>query len=150
MAESTSPGYRINAPSVVSQTIDQETIIINFDTGVYYSTNETGAAIWSLIEQRATCCRIVDCLRRTYTPDGVSIGDSVARFIEDLRREELIVVSDATSETDTATVPEAAKDPPTFSAPVLERYNDMADLLLLDPVHEIEDRARQDGRNPAP
>lgn len=140
--------YRINAPNVVSQTIDRETIIINFDSGVYYSANETGAAIWTLIENGATADGIIEDLKASYLPDGVSIEQSVAEFIEHLANEGLVAVSDGGLETDAA-ASEPSGERTSFAAPVLERYNDMAELLLLDPVHEIEDR-RQSGRNSAP
>lgn len=43
--------FRINAPTVISETIDGEAIIINLDTGAYYSLRETGAAVWQLIDK---------------------------------------------------------------------------------------------------
>ena len=38
--------FRINAPRVVYQTIENETIIIDFDNGAYYSADGVGAEIW--------------------------------------------------------------------------------------------------------
>jgi hypothetical protein len=139
--------YRINTPSVVSQTIDRESIIIHFDTGMYYSTNPTGAAIWSLIENGATGEGIIECMRCNYAADDRTIADAVARFIEDLQAEQLIVGTDSVPESTTQSPSAPEGDRPAFSDPILQKYADMAELLLLDPVHEIEDRARQDGRN---
>jgi hypothetical protein len=113
---------------------------------MYYSANETGAAIWSLIEAGASADRIVRRLERSYSSNGTAIADSVARFVADLLREELIVGAETASEADPDD-PAPAGDRPEFSEPVLERFSDMADLLLLDPVHEIEDRTRRDERN---
>jgi len=86
MAESTSPGYRINAPSVVSQTIDQETIIIHFDSGMYYSANETGAAIW----ERARESGIEGLHAKVFSPEDqmlhLCMHPSVGHgFVVDLR-----------------------------------------------------------------
>lgn len=38
---------RINAPSVVGEVIDGEAVILNLETGKYYSARGSGSAIWS-------------------------------------------------------------------------------------------------------
>ncbi len=38
-----------------------------------------------------------------------------------------------------ALAPISAGDRPAFEAPVLESYSDMQDLLLLDPIHDVDD-----------
>lgn len=137
------PSYRVNAPTVVAQTIDQQTIIIHFDTGMYYSTNPTGAIVWSLIENGAAVDQIVDYMRSNYAGNSRTIGDGVASFLQSLETEHLIVGSDSPSPP-AQNHASAPTDPPEFVSPVLQKYADMAELLLLDPVHEIEDRARRD------
>ena len=42
------PGrYRVNEPGVIHQSIDGETVIINLDSGAYYSLDAVGAVIWA-------------------------------------------------------------------------------------------------------
>ena len=38
--------FRINNPKVIHETIDGETVIVNLDSGNYYSLDATGADIW--------------------------------------------------------------------------------------------------------
>jgi len=41
--------YRINESKAISETIDGEAIIVNLDTGFYYSANKTATIIWNEI-----------------------------------------------------------------------------------------------------
>lgn len=142
--QSSSVFYRVNSPSVVAETLGRETIIIHFDSGMYYSTNETGALIWSMIERGTPADRIAACLAARCDANGISIPDSVARFLNDLEAEGLVVKAEGTSEADEIAPGERIA----FTEPSISRYTDMADLLLLDPVHEIEDRSGRNADSP--
>ena len=41
---------RVNRPTVISETIDGEAVVINLDSGHYYSLDGTAGEIWSLVE----------------------------------------------------------------------------------------------------
>jgi len=43
--------FRVCAPSVVSEVIDGEAVIMDLRTGYYYSARDTGALAWTWIEQ---------------------------------------------------------------------------------------------------
>ncbi len=45
--------FRINRPRVTHETIDGESVMIDFDTGNYYSLNPVGSAIWDLVDAGA-------------------------------------------------------------------------------------------------
>ena len=136
--------FRINAPTVISETIDGEAIIINLDTGAYYSLRETGAAIWQLLEQGATGQAISAELIRRYDSSLPTIellskaGAKTVLLVQD----ELIVPHDGER-----TMPQSAGFIPTdghrklpFTPPTLEKFTDMADLLLLDPIHDVSEQ----------
>jgi hypothetical protein len=132
--------YSGNAALVAAQTIDQETVIIHFGSGRYYHTDAVGAALWEGLEAGASLEELVERLAARYTGDRAEMTAAVAHFLEQLQAEDLIVAEEAVG--DASPLPDApvSKSHGAFSAPVLDRYTDMADLLLLDPVHEIEDR----------
>ena len=44
---------KINEPNIVHENIDGETIILNLDSGNYYSIVDVGADIWNYIEKGA-------------------------------------------------------------------------------------------------
>jgi Coenzyme PQQ synthesis protein D (PqqD) len=134
--------FRINTPRVVHETIDGETIIIDFDNGAYFSADGVGAVIWEQIGQSASVNDIVHTLTQRYTGEHSEIKTEVERFLSELQRESLIAPLDHAP-----SVPRAAPampDPnltarPGFQAPSLHKYIDMQDLLLLDPIHEVDE-----------
>jgi len=135
--------FRINTPRVVHQTIDGETIIIDFDNGTYFSADGVGAMIWEQIAQNASVDEIVHALTQHYAGDGADIKKGVGQFLIELERESLIAPLDSPPPAPRAApvIPDpslAAR--PAFQAPSLNKYTDMQDLLLLDPVHDVDEQ----------
>lgn len=140
---SQSTSFRVNAPRVVHQTLDGETIIIDFGNGSYFSTNATGAIIWQQIVRNAPVNHIIQLLTGSYIGDETTIRNGVEQFISELEREWLIVPMDGASLS-----PDAAPvmpnpiptSQPTFQTPSLDKYTDMQDLLLLDAIHDVDEQ----------
>ena len=130
-----SASFRVNSPTVVSETVDQEVVMIHLDTGNYYSLRSTGALIWDALERGATVESITSALDAN-SHNGSDIGAVVGSFVNELRAEELIVPADNPATSSSATI-ELSAHP--FEPPVLEKYTDMQHLILLDPVHEVDD-----------
>ena len=74
------------------------------------------------------------------TTDGTGeIASAVESFLLELEREQLIARANGAQPAAAAAdppEPAAAKAP--FEAPRLERYTDMQDIILLDPVHQVD------------
>jgi hypothetical protein len=49
------------SPDATHQTVGEEAILINLNTGTYYSLNDTGTMFWELLDGRRT---IADCAQR--------------------------------------------------------------------------------------
>lgn len=136
--------FRINTPKITHQTIDGETIIIDFESGAYYSTDGAGAVIWELIAHMASVDEINQTLARHYAQtDPTAIKSHLEQFIAELERESLIVPVDPAN---TRTEKSATAQPPAgygggvFEAPTIFKYTDMQDLLLLDPIHDVDEQ----------
>ena len=136
--------FKINSPQVIHETIDGEVVIVNLETGNYYSLVKAGAHVWNLIEKNLSFGHISECLARRFEGDSKDIEKSVHRLAEELMREGLIS-EDTVSGIDLATpagiVPEktVGEHRQPFEAPFLQKYNDMQELLLLDPIHEVDE-----------
>jgi hypothetical protein len=122
--------YRINSPSVIHETIDDEVVIINLDKGHYYSLDGCGARIWKQVAGGVPVPAVVEGFEGERGEVEAGIRDLVA----ELEQEALIVPAD---EGAPATEPDAG-GPSTFEAVKLQRYSDMEELLLLDPIHEVD------------
>lgn len=131
--------YRPNTPKVIYETYDDEVVLINMDSGNYYSLNRTAGRAWASIERRATAQEIAQELRRDYACNGVQVEDELLRFVQELHQEGLIVPDEEAASVPAAPAAAAAAQRPPFEAPVLQKFSDMADLLLLDPIHEVDE-----------
>ena len=129
--------YRVNTPSIVSETIDGEVIIINLDAGNYYSLNNAvGVRVWTGIENGQSNDAIISALTRQYSAEPDTIQAAVTRFIADLQSENLIVPS---SDANTGVTLPGDAPAGEFEMPTLQKFSDMQDLLLLDPIHEVDE-----------
>jgi|SRR5271170_2212289 len=133
--------FRVNRPDVTNEVIDGEAVIINLVTGHYYSLEGEGAEVWSLLASGATIGAIVDQMTRCYAGDRPTISDNVLGLVSQLQQEQLIIIANEMG------VP-AVADPPhphtngngkgQFRATVLHKFTDMQELLILDPIHEVD------------
>jgi len=131
---------RVNAPEVIHETIDGEVIIISLASGNYYSVKGCGADVWDVIQHsNQTAPEIVAEVARLFGRSAAEVEASVVRFLEDLRTEGLIAGDEGQHGGPTLAVASANGRAPSqaFEPPVLEKYTDMQDLVLLDPVHEV-------------
>jgi len=136
--------FKINGSKVSHETIDGETLMVNLDNGNYYSVLGIGVDIWSLIASGAALADIVEVIDHRYEGARVDIEQSIDKFVAELQEEGLIVHEKGGAHVSLAGVDiraetKAGAKRPTFEAPILNKYADMRDLLLLDPIHEVDD-----------
>jgi hypothetical protein len=142
--------YRPDSPRVVHETLDGQTVIVHLDKGIYYSLDRIGSSIWQLLSEGASRGQVLQNLCVEYDAPMTLMEDAVANFIVQLRDEALIVPMPPGTECPVATLlPREGRERQAFVVPVLQRYSDMQDLLLLDPVHDVDEsgwpNARRDG-----
>ena len=132
--------FKVNSPPVIHQTLDGEVIVVNLDTGTYYSFDGIAAEIWAAAERGLTLEEVVsEAAERHDAPSAVA-APAVTRFLAELAREELIVGANGSepfAATETAAGVAAQE---TFPEPRLNKYTDMQELLLLDPIHDVDER----------
>ena len=128
---------------VVSEEIDGEVVIVNLNNGNYYSLTQSAAVIWAGITRGVTVEQMQSSLSARYSTDAGVLNQALAALLNALEVEKLIsrrVPSLTSQSADTALVDQSlALEKVAFQPPVFERFTDMEDLLLLDPVHEAED-----------
>lgn len=129
--------YRVNSPYVVHETIDGEVIIVNLDSGSYYSLDQAGAVLWESLAQGASLARAVALLEHRYTAEPGAIAAAAQALVTELLAENLLRPGEPAPADGPAPVLNGEARP--FVAPVLHKHTDMQDLLLLDPIHEVDE-----------
>ncbi|HET6363079.1 MAG TPA: PqqD family protein [Gemmatimonadota bacterium] len=128
--------YRVLKPEVVADVIDGEAVIMNLKTGKYFSSEGTGSDCWEALAAGLSVAQLVDQLTENYTADRTTIEAAVAEFVQDLVSHMLIAPGSAPPPSVTVKPSSSPRAP--FHAPVLNVYSDMQDLLLLDPIHDVD------------
>ena len=133
--------FKINIPDIIHETIDNEVLIIEFNSGNYYSLKEVGAEIWAGLVKGANSCEIISEISKKYTGSQEDIIRCVTQLIGELIQEKIItpVPTNQTQDLNQIGKVDFADkvENPAFSCPELQKYTDMQELLLLDPIHEV-------------
>ena len=83
---------------------------------------------------------IVEVISTQYSGDHAKIENGINQLIRQLLQEGLIVPAETPQESQIAhSVTGNVQIKPKFEMPVLHKYTDMEDLLLLDPIHEVDE-----------
>ena len=121
-----------NKEEVAFKIMDGEAIIINLSTGVYYSMDNVGNAIWEIIEGGFNIDECVAAILERYDVSYEEALADVKRLVKELLEENLIYVSDQQSQPKkNRKLVRQPKLP--YEPPKLNIYRDMEDLLALDP-----------------
>jgi coenzyme PQQ synthesis protein D (PqqD) len=127
---------RVASANVHSKVFDDEVVVLEMKTGTYFSLRGSGVDIWSLIERNASAAQIAEALEVRYEGAKAEIEAAVDGLVGQLA-EAALIVDDHSIESNG--IPDARGDGAPFPAPELERFTDMQELLLLDPIHEVDD-----------
>ena len=125
--------FKENSQKVVSDLIDGEMMLLNMEAGHYYSLMGAGAPLWSLICEGTTREALLESLTNAYPKnDKLVLEADLDDFLKSLRSEELV---SECSEAQSVAV-EFEKD---YAPPKVATYSDLQDLLLLDPIHDVDE-----------
>jgi hypothetical protein len=131
--------YRVNRPDVVMESFEGELVLVQMKSGNYYSLQGSAPIIWDLIDHGSSVEDIGDYLAASHAADSEEVRRSAKNLVEELVTESLIVPVDIASPNGSAKKPSPGVSDTPFVPPVLERYTDMQELLLLDPIHDVDE-----------
>jgi hypothetical protein len=131
----------VDPARVVHETVDGEVIIIQLERANYYSLAGSGREIWEMICAGMAPAAIVERLESAYEADSGEIERDVSQLITRLREEELVAQAGSGGGPAGSTANGEAPVPPlaggVFLPAKLEKYTDMQDFLMIDPIHEV-------------
>ncbi len=121
--------FELNRPDVVTESFDGEFVVLDLSSGVYFAFQGSGNAIFQALEQGARPGDILAALETA----GNAHRAAAADFIDALISARLIRPA-ANQQANAAPFPAAA----VATAPALERFDDLAELILADPIHDAD------------
>ena len=125
--------YIADTVRFLHDTIDGETVLIDAEKGHLFLFAGTGPGLWQRLAAGGTIDEVV---AESTTRYGDAAGRPTRQFIEKLVEAKLLrcgVPSSAMSVGIQATV-----WPATFVAPTFERYDEISDIISMDPIHEVD------------
>ncbi len=130
--------YQIDRSAVASEIIDGEAIMLHHGSGDYFSADGIGAVVWQWLGESRSPDQIVRLLKTSFPKASADIAPAVDAFLADLLKHELI--REGTSDRPAlASSQQMADLGSEFAPPTLHVYSDMREVLLLDPIHEVEE-----------
>ena len=80
---------------ILAQEAHGQTVLLRLEDGGYYALDEVGAAIWELCDGNRAVDEIVALLCAEFDAPEMIVRADVLEFVEDLRRERLLVLEAA-------------------------------------------------------
>jgi hypothetical protein len=76
----------------VSSTLEGEAVILSLDDCVYYGLNETGLAVWELVQEPAFAWKIRDEIVRRFEVKPDSCERDILNVLEQLKNSSLLEI----------------------------------------------------------
>jgi hypothetical protein len=126
----------VNAPHVVHETIDGETILIHLGNGSYYSLDGAGSEVWVLLAAGVSTEELFEAATDRFLGDRSEVETGLSSLLAELLREGLLVEGTAKAAADSFRFPPGQVP---FVVPVLQVYTDMQEFMLVDPLHDVDE-----------
>lgn len=125
--------YAVAGNHILRRQFEDELTVINMDSGAYYSIGGSALAMWDLLELGASPDELTAHLTAQFDVGVNTAEQDVRRIVSILLADSLILVYQGEGLGSSA--PAEPRRP--YEAPWVETFDDLQDLLLLDPVHDV-------------
>ena len=125
-------GFSVDDREVIHENLEGEAVLVHIGTGRYHSLRGTASEIWELVVAGHSGTAIVESMTARFDGDANTIAAETRRLLREVVEQGL--ASPAPPRAISALEAPANRRP--FTSPQLETFEDMQDLLLLDPIHE--------------
>jgi hypothetical protein len=126
----------VKSDRFAQETIDGETIIIDTVSGRLLLLLETAPLLLSILDAGLRPEALLEEISSRY---GVEARAQVHDFIAELTELGVLTTRDVVG---TSLAPEADRKvdwPSNFVSPVVEQYDDIADIMTMDPIHDVDE-----------
>jgi hypothetical protein len=120
--------YVVAAARTGSERIDDELVVISFDTSHYYCLNPTGTVVWTILSTGPHSVEEASqLLAGAHGLDLAATVQDVSEFVAGLEAENLVERTDGDASAATAALPEA---PPAYVVPRFEKFGTLEQLMI--------------------
>lgn len=113
---------------VVSDQFDGEAVVVNLESGAYYSLRDTAQEIWSLFKNNITRFGVINSFSNLTDAEKLELET----YLDFLLSEGLIEENETKSEDNfTSSL--------TFVGLTISKFDDMSNLIMIDPIHEADE-----------
>jgi hypothetical protein len=121
-------------PDVIDEVFDGEAVLVHLRTGFYYALSPAGTALWRLLAPGRSPAAVAAGVAAATGRSEEEARAELTAFAAALVAEQLAVPAEqAAPALDAAQL----RDLPA-GEPTLQRFDDMQDLLMLDPIHDLD------------
>jgi hypothetical protein len=131
--------YRLRDANIVSEIIDEEAIVMDLNSGSYFSAEGAGAVIWDGMVCGFEVAQIKQRVLQSFALDSARLDADFEDFAAALVANKLVEVADTAAPPSVDWSMPLPRHKRGYQSPVLNRYDDMQDLTLLDPIHDVEE-----------
>ena len=130
-----SQNLNLNLENTSWERIDGEIIVISYNTGKYYSVNKQGSDLLYLIEMKVKRELWFEILKLNFQnfAENTETTQKIDEFVEKCLNEKLLI-SGVTNIERVELPNDYTRD--NWESPELRIFDDLTDILLIDPVHD--------------
>jgi hypothetical protein len=113
--------------------VGDEVLILDMHSGNYYNLNVTAGQLWNALRHTPTLAQLIDFAQRSFAGDPEEVATGVSAWAAELQREKLVIpvpMAQGNLQPITPPIP--------FTKPHTEKFTDLQDFMLLDPIHEVD------------
>ena len=126
--------YKLNEEKMFYDYADGQAVVINYQTGMYYGMSLLGSAILDRIIAGKDVNEIIKAVK-TMPQCPPDIAERVHNFVKELQDKEIIINGPTVPGGAEPLASEVAEDGFELR---LDMFAEMSDLLLADPVHDVD------------
>lgn len=139
--------YSSQFPQVIFEEEDHEVVVVNLLEGTYYYLTGTAAFTWISLHSGLTVGQVAQAIE-IHTNASAGVSKDIEGFV--LRLMELGLVAPVVELPGDSVPTPDVRDylDAEYQVPVIETYSDLQDILLLDPVHDVDESGWPTPRKP--
>lgn len=125
--------FGVLSRQIVSELIDGEAVILDLRSGRYHTTDGVGAEVWRAASDGMDLSAIVASCR-AYFPDEPGVEADIEALLDRFVGVGLLTPVAGAAESNG----HHPRWPASYQTPRLDSYDNLADMMALDPIHDVD------------